>query len=280
MVDWLLDPLQFNFIVRALLAAVLVGIISPILGTYVVLRGMAFFGDALAHTILPGVVVAFLLGWPLALGALVVGVLTALGIGVLTEQGELKEDTAIGVIFVGMFALGIAMLSASNNYSVDLAHFLFGNLLGVSVHDLWVIAGLGTAVLVTVFLFYKEFLLISFDPVLATTLRLPTVFFRYLLLVLVAVTIVTSLQVVGIALSLAMFVTPAATASLLTRRLPSMMTIAAVNGASSGVAGLYLSYYLNIASGAAIVLVATSIFVVVFLLAPGRGLITRRQNHS
>ncbi|MDJ0756006.1 MAG: metal ABC transporter permease [Ardenticatenaceae bacterium] len=269
--DWLLDPLQFGFITRALIAAVLVGIVCSTLGTYVVLRGMAFFGDALAHTILPGVVIAFLLGWPLAVGALITGVLTALGIGVLTDQGELKEDTAIGIIFVGMFALGIALLSTSGNYTIDLAHFLFGNLLGVSTTDLWVMLGLGTAVLLTVYLFYKEFLLISFDPILAATLRLPASFYRYLLLVLIAVTIVTALQVVGIALALAMFITPAATASLLTRRLPSMMGIAAGIGAFSGIAGLYLSFYMNIASGAAVVLVATLIFLIVFTFAPGRG---------
>lgn len=273
--DWLLDPLQFSFITRALIAAVLVGIICPILGAYVILRGMAFFGDALAHTILPGVVIAFLLGWPLAIGALVVGILTALGIGILTDKGELKEDTAIGIIFVGMFALGIALLSASGNYTIDLAHFLFGNLLGVSTTDLWVILGLGTAVLLTVYLFYKEFLLISFDPILATTLRLPTTFFRYLLLVLIAVTIVTALQVVGIALALAMFITPAAAASLLTRRLSSMMGIAAGIGAFSGIAGLYLSFYLNIASGAAVVLVATLLFLIVFAFAPARGFVWR-----
>lgn len=274
--NWLLDPLQFAFITRALIAAVLVGIVCSVLGTYVVLRGMAFFGDALAHTILPGVVLAFLLGWPLAVGALIVGILTAIGIGVLTEQGDLKEDTAIGVIFVGMFALGIAMLSASGNYTIDLAHFLFGNLLGVSSADLWVIAGLGAIVLLTVYLFYKEFLLISFDPILATTLRLPTTFFRYLLLILIAVTIVTALQVVGIALALAMFVTPAATASLLTRRLPSMMGLSATIGALSGIIGLYLSYYLNIASGAAVVLVATSIFVLVFFFTSRHRLLQRR----
>ncbi|MEM7111191.1 MAG: metal ABC transporter permease [Chloroflexota bacterium] len=273
--DWLLEPLQFNFIIRALIAAVLVGIICPILGTYVILRGMAFFGDALSHTILPGVATAFLLGWPLAVGALIVGILTALGIGFLTEKGTLKEDTAIGIIFVGMFALGIAMLSASGNYTIDLAHFLFGNLLGVSETDLWVILGLGTAVLLTVYLFYKEFLLISFDPILAATLRLPASFFRYLLLVLIAVTIVTSLQVVGITLALAMFITPAATASLLTRRLPPMMGIAAGIGAFSGIAGLYLSFYMNIASGAAIVLVATLLFLITFSFAPGRGRVWR-----
>jgi len=273
---FLLDPLQFSFIVRALIAAVVVGVVCSVLGTYIVLRGMAFFGDALAHTILPGVVIAFLLGWPLAVGALIVGILAALGIGFLTERGTLKEDTAIGVIFVGFFALGIALLSMSGNYTMDLAHFLFGNLLGVSAGDLWLIAGLGAVVLLTILAFYKEFLVISFDPVLAVTLRLPTKLLRYLLLVLIAVTIVTALQVVGIALMLAMFVTPAATASLLTRRLPAMMAVSALIGAFSGVVGLYASFYLNVASGAAVVLVATAIFALAFLFAPGRGLVWRR----
>ncbi len=275
MLDWLLDPLQFGFISRALAAAVIVGIVCSVLGAYVVLRGMAFFGDALAHTILPGVVIAFLIGWPLAVGALIFGILTALGIGLLTDNGVLKEDTAIGVVFAGLFALGVALLSASGSYTLDLAHFLFGNLLGVSATDLWISAVLGAIVLLTVFMFYKEFLVISFDLNLAVTLRLPTTFLRYLLLILIAVTIVVALQVVGIALMLAMFVTPAATASLLTRRLPTMMGTAALIGAFSGVAGLYISFYLNIASGAAVVLVATLIFSLVFLFAPGRGLIWR-----
>ncbi len=150
--DWLLDPLSYSFIVRALFAAVMVGIVCAVLGTYVVLRGMAFMGDALAHTILPGVVVAFLLGWPLAVGALIMGVITALGIGALSGQGAIKEDTAIGIIFAASFALGVAMLSSIGNYSVDLAHFLFGNLLGVSSTDLWLILGLGTLVLHCAFL--------------------------------------------------------------------------------------------------------------------------------
>ena len=273
----LLDPLQFSFIVRALIAAVLVGVVCSVLGVYVILRGMAFFGDALAHTILPGVVVAFLLGWPLAVGALIMGVLTAVGIGALSNRGVVKEDTAIGVIFAGAFALGVAMLSATGSYTVDLAHFLFGNLLGVTVSDLWITAVLGLVVLLIIFLFYKEFMVISFDPVLATTLRLPTTFLRYLLLILVAVTIVVSLQVVGIALMVAMLVTPAAAASLLTRRLPSMMVISALIGAFSGAAGLYISYYLDIASGPAVVLVATFIFVLAYLFAPQRGVVWRRN---
>jgi ABC-type Mn2+/Zn2+ transport system permease subunit len=277
MIDWLIEPLQYSFIVRALLAAIVVGIVSSVLGTYVILRGMAFFGDALAHTILPGVVVAFLFGWPLAVGALIMGILTAFGIGALSSQGMVKEDTAIGVIFAGAFALGVLLLSATGNYTVDLAHFLFGNLLGVSAGDLWLSIILGAVVLLTIFFFYKEFLVISFDPVLATTLRLPANFLRYLLLILIAVTIVVSLQVVGIALMMAMLVTPAAAASLLTRRLPPMMAIAAFIGAIASVSGLYASYYLDVASGPAIVLVATLIFGLVFLFAPGRGIVWQKR---
>ena len=273
MLDWLTTPLSYAFIQRAIIAAVLVGIVCSVLGTYVVLRGMAFLGDALAHTILPGVVIAFLIGWPLAVGALIMGVLTALGIGALSNRGQLKEDTAIGVIFAGFFALGIALLSLSGNYTVDLAHFLFGNLLGVKSGDLLVIIGLGTVVLLVIFFFYKEFLVVSFDPILATTLRLPTNFLRYLMLILIAITIVVALQVVGIALMLAMLITPAAAASLLTRRLPPMMAIAAVIGAVSGVVGVYASFHLNVASGPAVVLVATLIFLLVFIFSPQQGII-------
>ncbi|MDX1415023.1 MAG: metal ABC transporter permease [Candidatus Promineifilaceae bacterium] len=276
MVEFLFEPLQFAFIVRALAAAAIVGVVCSILGTYVVLRGMAFFGDALAHTILPGVVIAFLLGLPLAVGALIFGIVTALGIGLLTDKGYLKEDTAIGVIFAGLFALGVAMLSATGNYTVDLAHFLFGNLLAVSLSDLVVTAVLAFIVLLLVFLFYKELLVVSFDQVLAETLRIPTTFFRFLLLVLIAVTIVVSLQVVGIALMLAMFVTPAATASLLTRRLPTMMAVSAAIGVFSAISGVYVSFYLDIASGPSVVLIATLIFFVVFLFAPRRGIVWSR----
>ena len=268
--DWLLQPLQYDFIIRALLAAVIVGIVCSVLGVFIVLRGMAFLGDAMSHTILPGVVAAYFLGWPLAVGALVMGVLTALGIGVLTERTSLKEDTAIGVIFAGLFALGVAMLSLRGNYSIDLAHFLFGNLLGVSTADLGLTTALGGGVLLLIFLFYKEFLVLSFDPLLAETLRLPTTFLNYLLLILIAVTIVVALQVVGVALMLAILVTPAATASFLTRRLPSMMAVSAAIGVFSGVVGVYASYYLNIPSGPAVVLVATGIFLVVLAFAAVR----------
>lgn len=270
---WLLDPLGYAFMWRGLLASVMVGIVCSVLGTYIILQGMAFFGDALAHTILPGIVVAFLLGWPVAVGALLFGVLSAVGIGLLSDRGEIKEDTAIGIIFAGSFALGVAMLSTVRSYAVDLAHILFGNVLGVSRSDLWLIFGLGLLVLVTIVAFYKEFLVLSFDPTLAVVLRLPSTFLRYLLLILIAVTIVVSLQTVGVALMLAMLVTPATAAYLLTRRLPRMMATAALIGAISNVTGLYLSFYFNVASGPAMVLVATAIFALVFLVAPQRGMV-------
>lgn len=265
MIDWLLAPLAFGFFGRALLAAVIVGIVCPVLGSYIVLRGMTFIGDALPHIILPGVVIAYLVGLPIVVGALVMGVGTALGIGALSRQRIVREDTAIGVIFAGAFALGIALLSAADGYTVDLTHFLFGNLLGVGRADLWVMAGLGSLVLVVVFLFYKELLVVSFDPVLAQTLRLPANFLNNLLLVLIAVTIVVALQAVGVALMVAMLVTPAATAALLTRRLVHMMAVGVGLGVVSGVSGLYLSYYLNIASGPSIVLVATALFGLVYI---------------
>ena len=276
MLDWLLEPLSYGFMWRGLLAAMMVGMICSVLGTYVILQGMAFFGDALAHTILPGVVIAYLVGWPLTVGALIFGVLSAIGIGALSHRSEVREDTAIGVIFAGSFALGVAMLSTVRSYAVDLAHILFGDVLGVSPTDLWVTAGLGAVVLLVVFAFYKEFLVMAFDPTLAVVLRLPVKTLRYLLLILIAVTIVISLQTVGMALMLAMLITPAAAAQLLTRRLPTMMAVAALIGAFSNITGLYISYYINIASGPAMVLVATAVFGLVFLFAPQRGLVWRR----
>lgn len=282
--SWLAEPLGFPFMLRGLLASLIVGVICPVLGTYVVLRGMAFLGDALAHIILPGVVVAFLLGWPLGVGALVTGILAALAIGAISRRTEIKQDAAIGVVFAGAFALGIALLSLQRSYAVDLTHLLFGNLLGVSNADLWLAAGLGLLVLLTVLGLYKEFLILSFDPVLATTLRLPVNFLQNLLLVLLAVVIVVSIQAVGVALVLAMLVTPASSAYLLTRRLPTMMLAGAAIGALSAVLGLYLSFYWNVASGPAIVLIETAVFFLVFALAPGRGLVwswaRRRQPHS
>ena len=275
--DVIAGPLSYPFMVRGLVASVMVGIVCATVGTYVVLRGMAFFGDALAHAILPGVAVGYLVSGgargPVFWWALGTGVLTAIWIGAVGKGAQIKEDAAIGIIFAGMFALGIALISTMRSYAVDLAHFLFGDVLGVSNGDLWLTGVLGGIILLTILALYKEFLVLSFDPVLAVTLRLPFTLLRYLLLVLIALTIVVSLQTVGVALMVAMLVTPAATAYLLTRRLPAMMGLAALIGALSGVVGLYLSYYVRVASGAAIVLVCTAFFLIVLLLSPRRGLV-------
>jgi ABC-type Mn2+/Zn2+ transport system permease subunit len=277
MFDLLLAPLQYPFMVRGLAAAVMVGMVCGVLGAYVVLRGMAFFGSALSHAILPGVAVGYLLGGgargPLFWWAMLTAVVSSLGIGAISRGTKLREDTAIGIIFAGMFALGIALISTVRSYTADLTHFLFGDVLGVRTTDLWLTGIFGGLILLTVAAFYKEFLLLSFDETLAITLRLPVRLLDYLLMLLIAVAIVVSLQTVGIALMVAMLVTPAATAYLLTRRLVTMMALAGFVGASSGIVGLYLSFRVSIASGAAIVLVCTALFLVTLFLAPGRGLI-------
>jgi manganese/iron transport system permease protein len=275
LMDFILAPLAHPFMVRALAAVLMVGVTSGVVGIYVVLRGMAFFGDALAHAILPGVAIGFLVGGgvegPLFWWGLVTAVFTALGIGAISKRAKIKEDTAIGIVFAGMFALGVALISTRRNYAVDLTNILFGNVLAVSRQDLWLTAVFGGLVVFVFIILYKEFVIVSFDSVLAATLRLPVERLDYLLFVLMAVTIVVSLQTVGVALMVAMLVTPAATAYLLTNRLPVMTLLAALIGTVSGVVGLYVSFYLEVASGAAIVLVCTGVFALVFLFAPRRG---------
>lgn len=270
--SWLLDPLAYAFMQRGLVASILIGVLCSVIGCYVVLRGLAFLGDALAHAILPGIAIAYLLQGNLFLGALIAAIVVALLIGFFSRQGVIREDTAIGIIFAAALSLGVALISTIQTYAVDLTHILFGNVLGVSASDLWFIGGLSMIVLASVRIFYKPLLLISFDPILAATLRWPTELLRNLLLVLLALTIVGSLQTVGVGLVAAMLVTPAATAYLLTRRLPSMMALAAFFGGLSSVIGLYASYYLNIASGAAVVLVATVFFFIAFIFSPNKGL--------
>ena len=277
MLDFLTSPLQYAFMQRGMLAAVIVGVVCAVLGTYVVLRGMAFFGDALAHAILPGVAVGYLVGGgdrgPVFWWAMATALVSAFGIGAVSRSARIKEDTAIGIIFAGMFAFGVALISMVRNYTADLTHFLFGDVLGVSANDLVLTAVFGALILLVIFAFYKEFLVVSFDPVLASTLRLPIRWLDYLLIALIAMSIVVSLQTVGVTLMVAMLITPAATASLLTRKLTRMMLIAALIAVFSGITGLYLSYYLNLASGSAIVLTCTAVFAVVWgitTLARGR----------
>jgi ABC-type Mn2+/Zn2+ transport system permease subunit len=262
---FLLEPLVYQFMQRGLLASVIVGVLCAVMGTYVVLRGMAFLGDAMAHAILPGVAIAYIFQGDLLIGAGVAAVIVALSIGFFSKEGTVKEDTAIGILFAAALSLGVALISTIQTYAVDLSHILFGNVLGVSASDLWLIAGLSFSILLTVAVLYKPFLVISFDPVLAATLRLPAELLRNLMLVLLSLTVVVSLQTVGVSLAAAMLVTPAATAYLLTKRLFPMMLISAFIGAFSSIIGLYISYYFNIVSGSAIVLTATFLFLLGFL---------------
>ena len=281
LVDIFIQPFSYAFMIRGLAASVIVGVVCAVVGVYVVLRGMAFFGDALAHAVLPGVALGYLISggsrdtlfwW--ALGA---AVLVALAVGRVSKHAQIREDTAIGIIFASMFALGIALISTVRSYTVDLSHFLFGDVLGVSGRDLILTAAFGAVILLTIFFFYKEFLVLSFDPVLSATLRLPSSLLNNLLFVLMALTVSVAMQTVGVALMVAMLVTPAATASLLTHRLWQGMLVSATIGAVSAVTGLYMSYYFNIVSGSAIVLTATFIFLLVFLFHPRRGLVWKRR---
>jgi manganese/iron transport system permease protein len=269
---YLADPLQFEFMQRALIAVVLTGVASGVLGSYVVLRGLAFIGDALTHAVFPGIVIAFAAGRSILLGALVVGLITALGIAVISRGRRVSEDTAIGILFAGMFALGVVLVSSLATYQKDVAELLFGNILGVSPSDL-AFAGVVTAVVVlAVFLLNKEFSLIAFDREMAQAMRYPVFVLDLVLLALITLAIVVSLRAIGNILVLAMLVTPAATARLVTNRLVVMQVLAATLGAVEGVVGLYISFWWAVASGGAIVLTATAVFFIVFVAVEVRRL--------
>lgn len=268
--DALLEPLGSAFFVRALIAAALVGTVCAVVGTYVVLKGIAFIGDAIAHAAFPGVVAAFMLGLPYYLGAALAAVGTALAIGVVTRRARIRTDTAIGVLFAGTFALGVFLYSTIEGYVEDLFSFLFGQLLSTSVEDLIALAILGAVVLATVAVLWKELLYSTFDPLGAAAAGLRVAWLETLFLALVALTIVISLQAIGIILVVAMLVTPAATAQLLTVRFGRMMATAVVVAIGASVLGLYVSYWLDVASGATIVLVQTAIFLAALVIRPRR----------
>ena len=267
---WIADPLQNSFMVRALVASTLIGLTCSVIGVFVVLRNLSFIGDGLAHASFAGIVIAYMMKANLYVGGLVVAVLTALGIGSIARRSELSLDTAIGVLFTAAFALGVLLMSRARSYASDLQDFLFGNILGVDRLDIILVVALTAFVLAIVVLLYKELLFSSFDPVMAQASGLPTDFLYYLLLVLLAVTIIVSLQAAGIVLVAALLVTPAATAYQLTTRFRDMMIVSAIVGIISAVVGLYASYYLNAASGATIVLTATACFFLAMLFSPRR----------
>ena len=268
--DWLLAPLQQEFMVRALIASTLIGLVCSVVGVYVVLRNLAFIGDGIAHASFAGIVIAYLFKFNLYVGGLIVAVLTALGIGAISRRSDVSSDTAIGVMFTAVFALGVLLMSRVRNYVVDLEDFLFGNVLSVDKLDIMLVVGLTGAVLLVIFLLYKELLFASFDQLMAQASGLPTVALSNVLLVILGVTIIGSLQAAGIVLVAALLVTPAATAYQLTNRFDHMMAISAVVGVASAIIGLYASYYLNASSGSTIVLTATACFFLALAFSPKR----------
>lgn len=260
----LLEPLQYAFVQRALAAAVLVALVCASVGVFVVLRGLAFLGDAIAHAAFPGVVIAFLLKVNIVLGGSVAAVLSALAIGAVARRSGLKEDTAIGVVFSGMFALGIVLFSSIRTYTGDLLGILFGDVLGVTADQLAVGAVTAAVVLLVLWIIWRQLVFVSFDPIGAAAAGLNTLRYDTLLLGLIGLAIAVSVQIVGVVLVVAMLVTPAATARLVAQDLRTLVIVALFVAVASSIAGIWLSYYVNAASGGTIVLVATALFAVVW----------------
>ena len=256
-------PFQYGFMVRALIVSVLVGVMCPLLGAYVVTRGMGFMGDAVAHSVLPGLVAAFIVGISPFMGAVPFAVLVAVGIGFLVRRTGISEDTSIGIVFAGMFALGLVMLTSTQGLPLDLEDLLLGQVLGASRSDVFVTLGLAAGVLVVIWAMHKELVFASFDPAGASVIGLPTERLDYLLLGLLAVVVVLALQAVGVVLVISMLVTPAATAQLMVRNFPRAMAAGSLLGAVSAITGLYLSFYFDLPSGPAMALVATALFLLV-----------------
>ena len=280
MIDALTDPLEFGFMQRAFIAAALAAIVCAVVGTFVVLKGLAFMGDAVAHSSLTGVAIAYTLGGSILWGALGWVIPAAIAITYISRRARIQLDTSIGIIYAGGFALGIIILSQVSNYTADLFTFLFGNVLGASWNEIMMIGAVTVVTLMVVFLFYKELLFTSYDATMAAASGIPMRFFEYVIPVLIGITTVAAVKTVGVVLVLALLVTPPATAGLLARRLPGIMATAVVVALMATVAGLYLSFHLDIPSGPSIVIVATGLFIAALLFSPSRGLVWhwRRPN--
>ena len=274
--DALVQPFHYAFMQRAFAAALAVGLLCSTMGTYVVLRRLSFIGDGIAHASFAGIVIAYLRGANYYIGAAIVALVTALGIGFVHRRGRISLDTTIGVLFTAMFALGVFLMSQQRSYAVDLQSFLFGDILSVSQSDLYLILGLAVAVAAATIVLFRGLLYTSFDPVVARASGIDAGKIEYALLAMLALTIVVALQSVGIVLVAALLVTPAAAAYQLTSRFSPMMALAALLGATSTVGGLYLSYYVRASSGATIVLLATALFFAAIAVKYAKRAIARR----
>lgn len=272
--EFINDILQYGFLQRALITSIVVGIICGTIGSFIILRGLSLMGDAISHAVLPGIAISFMLGINYFYGAVVAGVLTTIGIGYVTQNSRIKNDTSIGIVFAAAFALGILLITKAQT-AIDLTQILFGNVLSVRASDMWLTIIIGIIVLSTVFLFYKQLLVSSFDPTMAAAYGLPIRLIHYLIMILLTLATVASLQTVGVVLVIAMLITPAATAYLLTDRLSTMIFLAMGFGSVSSIIGLYFSFKYNLASGPVIVLVTTFFFILAFIFAPKYGTLWR-----
>lgn len=272
--DWFFEPLQFAFMQRSLAVAIMVGIICSVVGSYLMVQRLALLGDAISHSVLPGLAIAFLLGVNIFIGAFIAGVISTVIIGWIHTRSPIKEDAAMGIVFSAFFALGITLITTiQRDNKIDLNHFLFGNILGVTGGDVRDTAIIAMLVLLAVALLYKELLFYSFDPLGAQASGLPTGLLNAGLMVLIALTVVASMKVVGVILVLSLLIAPGATAYLLVPRLHQVMLLGAAIGVFSSVSGMYLSYYINLPSGPAIVMVVSTLFALAFLLSPRHGVL-------
>ena len=260
MLGYIIDPFQYSFMVRALIVSVLVGVMCPVIGAYVVTRGRSFMGDALAHSVLPGMVVAFLLGISPFFAAVPAGVVVALLMGTVSKHTGISEDTSIGIVFAGMFALGMVMLSKASNINVNIEDLLLGQVLGVTQTDVYVSAVLAALVLMGLYIFYRQLVFTTFDEIGASAAGIRTGVVEYVLLGFLALVVVIGIQAAGIVLVMAMLITPAATGYLIARRFVGMMFVGAIVGATAAVAGMYLSYYADLPSGPTMALLSTGLF--------------------
>ncbi len=272
--DFLLEPLGYDFMVRALVTSVLAAVVCALLSCWLVLIGWSLMGDAVSHAVLPGVVLAYVVGAPFALGAIIFGVLAVVLIGAVRSPGRIREDAAIGIVFTVLFALGLVLISVTPSQT-DLAHIVFGNILGVSTADLVQVAILAVVAIAVLLIKRRDLTLYAFDPTHAHAIGLSPRLLGAVLLGLLAVTAVVALQVVGVVLVVALLIIPGATAFLLTERFGRMLLIAPVSAATAAVVGIYLSYWLDVASGGMIVLVQGVLFALAFLFAPRFGVVSR-----
>ncbi|MEL6927142.1 MAG: metal ABC transporter permease [Cyanobacteria bacterium J06600_6] len=281
MLEILLEPLQYGFMQRSIIVAITVGIICAVVGSYLMVQRLALLGDAISHSVLPGLAIAYLVGANIFLGAFIAGIISTVLINVISTRSNIKEDTAMGIVFSAFFALGITLITVvQKDNKIDLNHFLFGNILAVNsseVRDTLIIAGI---VLVVVCLLYKELLFYTFDKLGAQAVGLPVGLLDLGLMILIGLTIVASLKTVGVVLVLSLLITPAASAYLLVNRLHLVMLLGIIIGITSSITGMYLSYYYNLPSGPAIVLVASAIFTLALLFSPSQGLLTNPSSGS